>query len=119
MRGKNKIHYSGLARKRLRLRIGDKVAVIAGEAKGKGPLEISKVLPAQGRIVVRTVNMRKKTLKKTQENPKGGIREEEFPIDCSNVLLYSDKLKRGVRVKFEEKDGKRIRVGIPCGTVFD
>lgn len=119
MRGKKKIHYSGLSRKRLRLKIGDMVSIITGEDKGKGPLEISKVLPAEGRVIVRTINMGKKTLKKTQENPKGGIREEEFPIDCSNVLLYSEKLKKGVRVRFEVKDRKRIRIGIPCGTVFD
>ena len=45
--------------------------------------------------------------------------EKEFPIDASNVLLYSEKAGKGVRTRIELKDGKRVRVGIPCGTEFD
>jgi ribosomal protein L24 len=42
----------------------------------------------------------------------------EFPIDASNVLLFSDKLERGTRTKSAVVDGKRVRIGVKCGTNF-
>jgi len=107
------------AKKRVRFRKGDKVVVIAGEDKGKGPAEVLRVLPDTGRIVVQGVNLQTQHLRKSQDNPQGGITKKEGPIDASNVLLYSDKLKKGVRVRFETRDGKKVRVGVTCGTVFD
>ncbi len=106
-------------RRRIRLKKGDKVAVIAGADRGAGPLEVLKVLHDEGKVIVQDVNVRTKHLRKTQENPKGGIVKREMPIDASNVLLWSEKLKRGVRVRIEIRDGKKVRVGVPCGTVFD
>ena len=107
------------AKRRVRFRKGDKVMVIAGEDKGKGPVEVLKVLADTGRVVVQGVNMQTKHLRKSQENPQGGVTKSEGPIDASNVLLYSEKLKKGVRVRYEDRDGKRVRVGVTCGTVFD
>ncbi len=107
------------ASKKIRLRKGDKVQVISGTEKGKGPVEVMKVFPETGRVLIKGVNIRTKHLKKTQENPKGGIVKKEFPIDVSKVLLFSEKLKKGVRIRVERKDGKSVRVGVPCGTQFD
>lgn len=104
---------------RIRLKKGDKVVVIAGADKGKGPAEILEVLEDKGAVRVAGVNQRVKALKRTQENPQGGLEKIEQPVAVSNVALYSDKLKRGVRVRFEERDGKKVRVGVPCGTVFE
>ena len=104
---------------RIRLKKGDKVVVTAGAHKGKGPAAITQVMPEKGAVVIEGVNVRKKHLRRSQENPQGGTQDVEMPIAVSNVLLYSSKLKRGVRFKIEEKDGKKVRVGVPCGTVFD
>ena len=43
----------------------------------------------------------------------------EHPIDVSNVLLFSEKLGKGTRTKTEVVDGKKVRVGVSCGTKFD
>lgn len=102
-----------------RLKRGDKVVVIAGAHKGAGPAEVTKVIPERSLVVVEGVNLVTKHLRKTQENPEGGIDRREAPIHYSNVLLYSEKAGKGVRIRIEERDGKRVRVGIPCGTVFD
>ncbi len=104
---------------RIRLKKGDKVQVIAGADRGKGPVEVLQVFEDKGRVKLMGVNMRTKHLRKTQENPQGGVKQEEVAIAVSNVLLYSDKLKRGVRVRYETRDGKKVRVGVPCGTVFE
>ena len=102
-----------------RIKAGDKVVVIAGVDKSSEPHEVIKVLPDVDRVIVKDVNMRWKHEKPSQASPKGGRINREFPIHLSNVLLFSEKAGKGVRIRVEEKKGKKVRVGIPCGTVFD
>ncbi len=104
---------------RMRIKRGDKVVVIAGKDRGKGPVEVLRVDPEKRTVVVQGVNLRYKHLRKSQQNPQGGRVQKELPIHVSNVMLWSEKLKKGVRVKVVEKNGRKIRVGIPCGTEFD
>ena len=105
--------------RRLRIKKGDKVVVIAGAYKSKEPHEVLRIDRQAGRIVVKDVNLRWKHQRRSQQNPQGGRVKKEFPIDASNVLLYSEKAGAGVRTRVQVKEGRRIRVGIPCGTEFD
>lgn len=114
MRGKKKASRET----RIRLRKGDKVIVIAGADKGKGPVPVLKVFPDEGKVLVEGVNVKTKHLRKTQENPRGGITKKEYPVSVSNVQMYSEKLEKGVRTRIEVKDDKKTRVGVPCGTDF-
>jgi large subunit ribosomal protein L24 len=107
------------SRPRLHVRKGDKVVVISGQYKSNEPREVLKVLAEDGKVVVQGVNMRWKHLKRSQDNPKGGRVQLEMPIPAAKVLLYSDKLKRGTRTRYERVDGVRVRVGVKCGTRFD
>ncbi len=104
---------------RMRIKRGDKVVVIAGKERGTGPVEVLRVDPERRMVVVQGVNLRYKHIRKSQQNPQGGRIRKELPIHASNVMLWSEKLKKGVRVKIVEKEGRKIRVGIPCGTEFD
>jgi large subunit ribosomal protein L24 len=70
-------------------------------------------------VIVQGVNLRWKHHKRSQQNPKGGRVQMEQPIDASNVLLFSDKLGKGTRTKVQVVDGKKVRVGVRCGTKFD
>lgn len=106
-------------RVRMHVRKGDKVVVISGQYKGTEPREVLKVLADDGKIVVQGVNLRWKHQKRTQQNPKGGRVQLEMPIPASKVLLYSEKLKKGTRVRNVRTDGKSARVGVKCGTKFD
>lgn len=106
-------------RVRMHVRKGDKVVVISGQYKGNEPREVLKVLADEGKIVVQGVNLRWKHQKRTQQNPKGGRVQLEMPIPASKVLLFSEKLKKGTRVRNVRTDGKSARVGIKCGTKFD
>ena len=101
-----------------RIKCGDKVVVTSGADKSGEPHEVLKVNAEGNKVVVQGVNMRWKHLRRSQANPKGGRVRKEFPIQISNVQLYSEKAKKGVRVRFEIKDGKKVRVGT-CGTVFE
>ena len=104
---------------KLHVKKGDKVVIITGAYKSSEPHEVLRVDRSEGRVVVKDVNMRWKHQRRSQQSPQGGRVQKEFPIDASNVLIYSDKAGKGVRTRIEVKDGKRIRVGIPCGTEFD
>ena len=104
---------------KLHVKKGDNVVVIAGAYKSGEPREVLRVDRSEERVVVKDVNMRWKHQRRSQQSPQGGRVQKEFPIDASNVLIYSDKAGKGVRTRIEVKDGKRIRVGIPCGTEFD
>lgn len=102
----------------MHIKQGDEVQVLSGNDKGKRG-KVLRVLNKEGRILVEGVNVRVKHMQKTQTNPEGGRVEREMPIQASNVLLWSDKAGKGVRTKSVVEGGKKIRVGVPCGTKFD
>ena len=65
---------------------GDTVKVIAGDEKGKSG-KVLHVVPQTGRAFVEGINMVKKHMQKTQDNPQGGIVEKEAPIAISNLKV--------------------------------
>lgn len=79
---------------------GDKVVITTGKDQNQGPSTILRVLPSEGKVVVEGRNLVKKHIK---GNPFLGtesrIEEVEAPIDASNVALYSEELKKGVRTQ--------------------
>ena len=93
----------------MKIKTGDTVKVISGHYKGTVS-EVKAVNPKTNKVIVEGVNMIKKTLKPSQENPEGGIVEREAPIDASNVMLYDKKAKAPSRVgiKFNDK-GDKVR----------
>jgi len=103
----------------LHVKKGDKVVVTSGQYKSNEPREVLKVDGETGRVIVQGVNLRWKHHRRSQQNPKGGRVQMEQPIDISNVLLFSDKLGKGTRTKVQMVEGKKVRVGIRCGTKFD
>ena len=64
------------------------VVVISGEHKGKKG-KVLKVLRESQRVLVEGINVHKKCIKKSQENPNGGVVEVEMPIHYSNVMLVT------------------------------
>lgn len=70
----------------LHVKKGDMVVVLSGEDKGK----VGKVLfaqPEKRRVMVEGVNVVHKAVRKSQDNPKGGIMTKEAPIAASKVML--------------------------------
>lgn len=64
---------------------GDVVVVIAGSDKGKTG-KVLKVEPKHDRVTVEGVAIRSKAMRRTQDNPNGGIKDIEAPIHISNVM---------------------------------
>lgn len=101
-----------------RVRKEDTVIAVAGVDAGKTG-KVLQVLPAKGRAIVEGLCLRKKTLRKSQDNPQGGIVEKEGTISLSNLMLYCPDCKKGSRVK-RGKDGARsVRSCAACGHSFD
>ncbi|MGQ9660991.1 MAG: 50S ribosomal protein L24 [Kiritimatiellia bacterium] len=101
-----------------RIKKNDVVVAIAGTSAGKTG-KVLRVLPAERRAVIEGLKLVKKTLRKTQDTPQGGIIEKESPIALSNLMLYCPDCKRGVRVG-RVRDGERwVRKCRRCGHAFD
>ena len=98
----------------MKLKVGDKVVVIAGSSKGKEG-KITKTFKDENKVIVEGVNIVKKHLKPSQANPDGGIVEHEAPIHVSNVALYDSKTKKTVKVGYKVEDGEKVRVNKKTG----
>jgi large subunit ribosomal protein L24 len=69
----------------LSVKKGDTVLIIAGRDRGKRGV-IERVLPAENRVVVTGINIRKRHLKPSQKHPRGGIIEIFAPLHRANVM---------------------------------
>ena len=67
---------------------GDEVEVIAGNHKGKRGT-VLEVNASKGQVVVEGARVIKKTIRKSEQNPDGGIVEKDGPIAISNVKKIS------------------------------
>ena len=92
---------------KLKIKKGDRVYVNAGAYKGsKG--EVLEVLPHKNRAIVDGVNIVKKHMKPTNENP-GGIQEINLPIHISNLSLIDPKTGDPTRVGRKLDGNKLVR----------
>jgi large subunit ribosomal protein L24 len=104
--------------KKLHVKKGDNVVVIAGDSKGQqGKVLVVNV--DKGRAIVEGVNLVSKNTKPNAKNPKGGILKKEAPIHVSN-LKVSDGAGKFTRVgrKLDEKTNKRVRYSKKSGEVI-
>lgn len=100
-----------------KLKVNDEVVITAGKDKGKKG-SVKRIYSKRSRVLVDGVNVVKKAIKPTQENPNGGIVDVETPIHKSNIAVVSPKTGKATRVRIEEKDGKKVRVAVSCGSVL-
>ena len=106
------------------IRKNDIVLARSGSAAmGQKTGKVLQVFRKRGRAIVEGLNFVHKTLRKSQDNPKGGIIKKEAGIALANLMLYCPHCKKGVRAKREvdEKDEKRrkVRKCTQCGNKFD
>ena len=95
---------------------GDLVLVTTGADKGKTG-KVLKILPDKDRVVVEGVASVWKHVRPSQRYPQGGRIQKAAAIHISNVQPIDPATNKGTRVKFEERDGKKVRVS-KGGTVL-
>ena len=102
----------------LRIRKNDQVIVIAGKDKGKTG-KVIEVFPKENRIVVENINIIKRSRRKTQKNPQGGIVPIEASLHISNVMILDKKYNKPTRIGvLIQKDGTRVRISKKSGEVI-
>ena len=100
-----------------RIKKGDQVIVLSGKDKGRTGTVV-RVLPKDGKVVVDGVNVAARHRKPSQANPQGGIDRSPAPMAISKVAI-AGKDGKPTRVRFEEKDGKKVRVAVKTGETID
>tara|TARA_B100001248_G_C27399498_1_gene468864 strand:+ start:11642 stop:11959 length:318 start_codon:yes stop_codon:yes gene_type:complete len=102
----------------LKIKKGDKVIVIAGKNKGATG-EVLKIIPEKNRAMVRGVNIFKRHIKPTQNDP-GGIKEKEGTISISNLAFFEEGKNKPTRIGFKFlEDGRKVRFSKLTGEVID
>jgi len=93
--------------KKLKIKTGDTVKVIAGDHRGAEGKVIS-VSASNNKAIVEGVNMIKKHMKPSAQSPQGGIVEKEAPIHISNLSLMT-KDGETTRVGYKMEGDKKVR----------
>ena len=101
-----------------KIKKGDSVVVLSGKDKGRAGT-VSQVLPKLGKVIVEGVNVVARHRKPSQTNPQGGIDRDPAPMAISKVAVADPKDGKPTRVRFEERDGKKVRVAVKSGETID
>ena len=101
----------------MKIKKDDMVVVIAGKDKGTTG-KVLKAMPKENRVIVEGVNVQTKHQKQTRTE-KAEIRHVEGPINVSNVALYDAKSKEIIKIGYEVRDGRKVRINRKTGNVID
>ncbi|HEX2763446.1 MAG TPA: 50S ribosomal protein L24 [Allosphingosinicella sp.] len=102
----------------MKIKKGDRVVILSGKDKGKHG-EVTRSMPKDGKVIVSGVNVAARHRKPSQTNPQGGIERREAPLHVSKVALEDPKTGKATRVRFEERDGKKVRVAVKSGELIN
>jgi large subunit ribosomal protein L24 len=102
----------------MKIKKGDRVVILSGKDKGKHG-EVTKSMPKEDKVIVSGVNVAARHRKASQTNPQGGIERREAPLHASKVALEDPKTGKATRVRFEERDGKKVRVAVKSGELIN
>ena len=101
-----------------KIKKGDSVVVLSGKDKGSTGT-VREVMPKAGKLVVEGVNVMTRHRKASQANPQGGIDRVPAPMAICKVAIADPKDGKPTRVRFEERDGKKVRVAVKSGETIN
>lgn len=124
MANKKNLVYTDIftAQRKMNLKKGDTVRVIAGKDKGK-IAKVLEVYPRENRVLLENVNLVTKHQKQRRARP-GAHQEGRFtapaPLDRSNVMLVNeahlvDGEPQVARIGYKIVEGERVRVDRKTG----
>lgn len=98
----------------MKIHKGDTVLIISGKDKGKKG-KILKVLPKENKILVESVNLKKKHQRPKKSGEKGQVITKPAPIDASNVKIICSKCGKAARLGYKIVGEKKYRTCKKCG----
>ena len=101
-----------------KIKKGDRVVILSGKDKGKHG-EVTRAMPKEDKVLVSGVNIAVRHRKPSQANPQGGLERAEAPLHVSKVALEDPKTGKPTRVRFETRDGKKVRVAARSGELIN
>ncbi len=102
----------------MKLKVNDKVLIIAGKYKGKVG-KITRIEHKHNRIVVESVNMRTKHIKKQQQRAGEKIRYEA-PFSACNAMILDPSMNKPTRIGYKLlENGKKERISKISGVSLD
>jgi large subunit ribosomal protein L24 len=103
--------------KKLHVKKGDTVKVLAGNSKGQEG-KVLKVIIEKEKAIVEGIALVSKHSKPNAKNTKGGIVKQEAPIHVSNLMLI-DSTGKATRIGRKlDKEGKLVRYSKKSGEVI-
>jgi len=104
-------------KKKLHVKTGDTVKVIAGDERGKTG-RVTSVITEKQKVVIEGLNLVTKHTKPSATNPQGGINKVEAPIHVSNVVLLDAKGNATKTARRKNSEGKTERYAKKTGEVI-
>ena len=102
----------------MKIKKDDQVIVIQGKDKGKKG-RVMKVYPSESRLLVEKINYRTKALRRSQQNPQGGLAQMEGKISAANVQLICPRCSKPARISYSIlADGAKQRSCKKCNELI-
>lgn len=105
---------------KFKIKVNDKVTVIAGKDKGKSG-KVLQVMPENNKIVVEGINTMYKHIKSRQKGEKGQRVQFNGPVAVSNLMLACPKCNKNAKIgiKMSEDGKQKSRFCKKCNEVID
>jgi large subunit ribosomal protein L24 len=98
----------------MKLKKGDTVLIISGKDRGRKG-KVLKAFPKGQRVLVESINLKKKHVRPKREEEKGQIVQIPAPIHVSNVKLICSKCGKATRIGYKIAENRKYRICKKCG----
>jgi large subunit ribosomal protein L24 len=101
--------------KKLHIRKGDTVLVLAGNSRGKKG-RVLEIFKAKNTALVEGINLVTKHMKPSAAHPNGGIEKKEAPVNISNLKVVDPSTGEATRIGRKlNKEGRLERYSKKTG----
>ena len=90
------------------------VKIMAGKDKGKTG-KVAKVIPAEEKIIVEGMNIKKKHIKPRKQGQKGHIAQISAPFYASNAMIVCSSCGKTTRIGYKLEGENKTRICKKCG----
>ncbi|MFA6006423.1 MAG: 50S ribosomal protein L24 [Candidatus Paceibacterota bacterium] len=102
----------------MKIKKGDKVMVVKGKDRGK-VAKVLRAFPADNKVLVEGVNIKKSHQKPRKQGQKGQIVEQAAPMHVSNVMIVDPKSDKPTRTGVKMIGEKKTRVTKKSGAELE
>ena len=99
----------------MKIKKGDTVLIISGKDRGRKG-KVLKAFPKEQKVLVESINLKKKHVRPKREGEKGQIVQISAPIHVSNVKLICPKCEKATRIGYKIAENRKYRMCKKCGS---